>query len=426
MDVQISRLANGITIATHHMPHLESLALGLWVGAGTRSETRAEHGISHLLEHMAFKGTARRSARAIAEAVEAVGGEMNAETGVDTTSYYLRLLKDDVALGLDVLGDIITSPLLDPEELALEKHVILQEIGAAEDVPEDWVFELFQAAAFPDQPIGRSVLGTPDSVRAHTPRDLRRFLDAHYCGPQAVIAAAGNVDHDTLVELAGRHLSPLPARAPAPPEPGIYCGGEAKEARPAKEAQLLLGFRAPDYRDSAFTAAHLFSGILGGGMASRLFQEARESRGLCYSIYSFYWPFADTGLFGIQAASEESDVEELVELILEELRKMAGGVTPIELARAKTQMRAGLLMTLESPIARAGQMARHVLIHGRPLGFEEMIARVDAVTDADLVALAEDIFRSPPTVAAIGPIRRLPGVDDVAAAMGGKAATVSV
>jgi predicted Zn-dependent peptidase len=419
MSIEFSRLENGIAVVTHHMPHLESLALGLWVGAGARSESKREHGISHLLEHMAFKGTTRRTARDIAETIEAVGGEMNAETSVDHTTYYLRLLKNDLALGLDVLGDIVSDPLLDSEELDLEQHVILQEIGAAQDVPEDWVFELFQEAAYPNQAIGRTVLGTPESIRAHTSDDLRRFLGTHYCGPQIVIAAAGNVDHAEVVRRTEEHLGQLSSRRPGPLEPGRYIGGERKETRALREAQILLGFSAPTYADPSFTTAHVFSGILGGGMASRLFQEVRESRGLCYSIYSFYWPFTDTGIFGIQAATSESDIEQLVSVVLDELRKMTDGVSALELGRAQTQLRAGLLMTLESPIARAGQMARHVLLHGRPLSLEEMVERVDAVSEADLVTFATKLLDSPPTLAAIGPVKRLPGVDSIAATMAG-------
>jgi len=420
MGVEHSRLTNGIHVVTHHMPHLESVALGLWVGAGARSEAPSEHGISHLLEHMAFKGTSRRTAREIAEVIEAVGGEMNAETSVDHTTYYLRLLKDDMALGLDVLGDIICDPLLDAEELALEQHVILQEIGAAYDVPEEWVFDLFQQAAYPGQSIGRSILGSPESVSAHTSEDLRRFLHAHYCGSRIVVAAAGNLHHDTVVRLAEEHLSRLPARKPAAPEAGLYKGGESTEARPtAKEAQILLGFAAPSFKDPSFMAAHLFSAILGGGMASRLFQELREERGLCYSIYSFYWPFTDTGLFGIQTATSEDDVEQLVPVVLDELKKMTDGVTAAELGRAKAQLRAGLMMTLESPIARAGQMARHVLIHGRTLTLEETVAKVDAVTADDLAALAAEMIAGAPTLAAIGPVNALPAAAEIAAEMAG-------
>jgi predicted Zn-dependent peptidase len=419
MGVELSTLKNGITVVSHDMPHLESVALGLWVGAGARSERPSEHGISHLLEHMAFKGTHRRSARDIAETIEAVGGEMNAETSVDHTTYYLRLLKDDLALGMDVLGDIISDPLLDREELAVEQHVILQEIGAAYDVAEDWVFELFQEAAYPGQAIGRSVLGTPASVSAHTSGDLRDFLGAHYCGPRIVVAAAGNLDHDALAAMAERHLERLPDNAPVKPEPGVYKGGNSAEARPVKEVQILLGFDAPSFTDPTFGAAHLFSAILGGGMASRLFQELREERGLCYSIYSFYWPFTDTGLFGIQTATSEDDVEELMPVMLTELRKMTDGVSAAELHRAKAQLRAGLLMTLESPIARAGQMARHVLVHGRPLTLEETLAKVEAVTADDLSDLAVQMLGSVPTLAAIGPASALPRADEIRAQIDG-------
>jgi predicted Zn-dependent peptidase len=419
MSVELSHLPNGITVVTHTMPHLESIALGLWVGAGARLEATREHGISHLLEHMAFKGTNKRSAREIAETIEAVGGEMNAETSVDHTTYYLRLLKDDIALGLEVLGDIISDPLLDPDELALEQHVILQEIGAAEDMPEDLVFDFFQEAAFPGQAIGRNVLGTPQSIQSHTRDDLRNFLQTHYCGPRIVVAAAGNLDHDEVVRLAEAHLGRLSDRKPGPPEPGAYRGGERKEVRPLKEAQILLGFPAPTYMEPSFTTAHVFSAILGGGMASRLFQEVRESRGLCYSIYSFYWPFTDTGLFGIQAATSEEELGQLVSVVLDELHKMTDGVAPRELQRAKTQMRAGLLMTLESPIARAGQIARHVLLHGRPLKLEEMLARIDAVENTELVELAGTMLGGAPTLAAIGPLKRLPGVNEIAATIAG-------
>ena len=420
--VEVSRLPNGLTVATHRMPHLESVAMGLWIGAGARSEAPGEHGVSHLLEHMAFKGTRRRDARAIAEEIEAVGGEMNAETAVDHTTFYVRLLKEDVALGLDVLGDIVSDPLLDAEELAREKYVIIQEIGAARDVPEDWVFELFQEAAFPDQPLGRSILGTPESIAAQAPDDLRRFLAGHYCGPASVLAAAGNLDHDGIVRLAERHLARLSAAKPATPAPGSYGGGRRIEERDVQEAQLLMGFPAPPHNHPDFVATHLFSTILGGGMASRLFQEIRESRGLCYSIYSFYWPFADAGLFGIEAAAAGEDVGTLTDMILVELRKMTDGPSASELRRAKALLRSGLLMTLESPIARAGQMARHVLIHGRPLTLEEMVADVERTTSADIARVAAQMVASPPTLAAIGPFGALAAALDVPARATGLAA----
>lgn len=417
MSVELTRLSNGVTVATEAMPHLESVAMGLWVGAGARSETASEHGISHLLEHMAFKGTSRRSAREIAEAIEAVGGEMNAETSVDHTTYYVRLLKDDVPLGLDVLGDIVSNPLFDAGDLEREQHVIIQEIGAAQDAPEDLVFDMFQEAAFPGQAIGRSILGTPDSIGSHTAGDLRRFLRSQYGGARAVLAATGNLDHGAVVRLAEEHLSRLPSGAPIPPDAAHYQGGEQKDVRPLQEAQVLLGFHGPAYTDLNFYAAHLLSAILGGGMASRLFQEIREERGLCYSIYSFYSPYADTGLFGVHAATSEEDLDELMPLVIDELRKTIDGVTAAELRRAKAQLRSGLLMALESPIARAGQIGRQILIHGRPLPLEEMVDKVEAVREADIAATAAEILGSFPTLAAIGPIGSLADVGEYAARM---------
>jgi len=419
MGVEVTRLANGVTVATHAMPHLESVALGVWINTGGRSEAPGEHGISHLLEHMAFKGTERRDARAIAEVIEEVGGEMNAETSVDHTSYYVRILKEDVELGLDVLGDILCHSAFDPAELGREQHVIIQEIGAALDTPEDWVFELFQESAYPDQAIGRSILGTPASIGAQTPDDLRRFLAAHYRGPETVITAAGNLDHAAIVAGAETHFASLSPEKSPKTEPGFYRGGEILQARPLQEAQILLGFEAPGYHDDTLQAAHILSSIVGGGMASRLFQEAREERGLCYSIYSFFWPFADTGIFGVHAATSEEDVDELTKVVADELHKMTDGVSETELKRAKAQLRAGLMMGLESPLARAGQLARHILIYGRPLSFEELVARIESVDARMISDLAAKILSSAPTLAAIGPVGNLPSAGDMARRIAG-------
>jgi predicted Zn-dependent peptidase len=414
MTVELSRLPNGLAVVTHAMPHLESVALGVWFEAGSRSEAAHEHGISHLLEHMAFKGTASRSARDIAETIEALGGDMNAATSVDHTGYYLRLLKEHAEIGIAILGDILCHSAFDTEELAREQHVIVQEIGATLDMPEDLALDLFQEAAFPDQPIGRTILGTADSVRSFTPADLRRFLATHYRGARAVLAAAGHFDHDAIVGWAQEHLAGLPADAPPPPEPGHYRGSRRVEERDLQEVQILLGFEGLAFRDDDLYAARLLAGILGGGMASRLFQEVRESRGLCYSIHAFDWPFADTGIFGIHAATGETDVRELIAVVLDQVRRIPDGVSPSELDRAKAQIRASLLMNLESPAGRAGQMARHVLIHGRPLALEEIVARIEAVSARQIADLAARIVASPPTVAGVGPAGLLPDLAEVA------------
>lgn len=415
MTVQISRLDNGLTVATEHMSHLESAALGIWVDAGSRTETSAEHGISHLLEHMAFKGTARRSASQIAEAIEAVGGEVNAATSTETTSYYARILKDDVPLAIDILSDILQDPKLDPHELRREQHVICQEIGATLDTPDDQVFDLFQAAAFPGQAIGRPILGTPDTVNAFTRDDIGRFLTETYRPGGMILAAAGAVDHASVVELARSRFGTMSARPARPLEAAVYTGGETIEQRDLQEAQVLLGFPGCAYLDDDYYAAQILSSILGGGMASRLFQEVRERRGLCYSIYAFHWAFSDSGLFGIHAATAREDLEELMPVILGEILRLIEGVETAELARVKAQLRAGLLMTLESPMARAGQFARQIAIHGRALEMEELVDHIDAVDRGDLARLAERCFLgAAPTVAAVGPVGELMRRDDIA------------
>ncbi|MCB1500638.1 MAG: insulinase family protein [Bauldia sp.] len=404
MSVRITSLPSGLKVVTHDMSHLESAAIGVWVGAGSRFEEDNEHGLSHLLEHMAFKGTKTRSAADIAEEIEAVGGEVNAATSVETTSYYARVLKADVPLALDILSDILRNSVFDAEELEREQHVILQEIGAALDAPEDRVYDIFAEAAFPGQPIGRTILGTAETVKAAASPMLDSYLGRHYRGPAMVIAAAGAVDHDRLVGLAGDALAGLAADTGPAPVAATYRGGEVREERELMESQIMLGFQGIPYGADDFYTAQILSSIVGGGMSSRLFQEVREKRGLCYSIYAFHWSFADTGIFGVHAATGPEDVAELMPVIVDELDRAAGEIADREVRRARAQLRAGLLMTLESPAARAGQLARQILLFGRIIPPDELVARIEAI-DADRVReLAARIFGGVPTLASVGPI----------------------
>ncbi|MBB3930567.1 putative Zn-dependent peptidase [Kaistia hirudinis] len=421
MTVRVTKLSSGLTVATHAMDHLESAALGVWVGAGSRLEGPAEHGISHLLEHMAFKGTSRRSATDIAEEIEAVGGEVNAATSVETTSYYARILKDDAELAVDILSDILCHSAFDAAELAREQHVIVQEIGASLDTPEDRVFDFFIEGAFPEQPLGRTILGTEETVRRTRPDDLFSYLDRHYHGPSMVLSAAGAVDHDRIVAAAEAQFASLPSSAVPTPPIARYRGGDVRESRPLMEAQVLLGFEGLPYASDDFHAVQILAALLGGGMSSRLFQEVREKRGLCYSIYSFHWSFADTGLFGIHAATGAEDIPELMPVLLGELERAASDISEAELSRARAQLRASLLMSLESPAARAGQLARQMLLFGRPITTEELVARIDAVSVERVRRLAERIFTSgSPTMAAIGPIDKLIERDRIAERLGSR------
>jgi predicted Zn-dependent peptidase len=393
MTVQITTLANGMRVVTHAMPHLETVSLGVWVGVGARSEAVSEHGISHLLEHMAFKGTARRSARGIAEEIESVGGDLNAATSPETTAFYARVLKGDIALALDIVSDILLHPRYDPGELAREKDVILQEIAAAQDSPDEIVFDIVQDLAYPDQPVGRPILGTAESVTAFTPTDLESYLRTHYSPGSMVLAAAGAVDHAELVRLAEAAFSDCAPRDPVIFEPARYVGGIRCGDKPFEQCHILLSFEGPSYRDEAFYASQLLSTMLGGGMSSRLFQEARESRGLCYSIYSYCWGMVDTGLFGVHAATGEDAIPSLISVINSELERIAETAPDaVELARSKAQLKTGLLMSLENSGARAEQLARQLLAYGQPLAIDDLIAKVENVSSESVRAQAEAIF----------------------------------
>ncbi|MEC5289128.1 pitrilysin family protein [Aurantimonas sp. C2-6-R+9] len=420
MSVDITKLSNGLIIATETMPHLESACLGIWVKAGARDEAPEEHGIAHLLEHMAFKGTNRRNARQIAEEIEDVGGEINAATSVETTSYYARVLKNDVPLALDILTDILIDSRFDEQELEREQQVILQEIGAAEDTPDDIVFDHFQEAAYRGQIVGRPILGTRQTVKSFNPGNLRTYLARHYSPDRMIVSAAGAVSHQAIVDqvqaaFGSSAAPPLPLHS-EPRTPAAYTGGEFRQERDLMDAQMVLGFEGRPYYARDFYASQVLSLILGGGMSSRLFQEVRERRGLCYAIYAFHWSFSDSGIFGVHAATGEAELAELAPVIIDELLNAAAGITEVEVTRARAQMRSSLLMSQESPASRAAQIARQLLFNGSTIANEELIGRLDAITAPRLSDLAERLFMGQtPTLAAIGPVSRLPGTGEIVA-----------
>ncbi len=414
MRVKSTVLDNGMTILTDNMPHLETAAMGVWVKSGSRSERADEHGISHLLEHMAFKGTAKRSSRDIAEAIENVGGELNAATSVEHTGYFARVLKDDTVLAADILSDILLNSAFDEKELEREQHVILQEIGASHDDPDDQVYDLFQAAAFPDQSMGRPILGTAQSVESFKPDHLRAYMDRNYVGDQMIMVAAGNVEHDALVDLAADRFSGLKATGAPEPVKSNYIGGDNRAASDHEQVHMVLGLEGRAYNSDGFYAAQVLSRILGGGMSSRLFQEVRERRGLCYSIYSFHWAFADSGIFGVAAATGEQEAAELVPVVLDELAKATQNITEKEVVRVRNQIRAGLLMSLESPSARAGQLARQQILWGRPIPLQETVDRISAITADRVMQIAGEILdTNKPTMSCVGPLSNVPTYDAV-------------
>ncbi|MDM9623659.1 pitrilysin family protein [Rhizobium sp. S96] len=425
MTVECTRLKSGLTVVTQTMQHLESVALGVWIKSGSRNETTDEHGIAHLLEHMAFKGTARRSAREIAEEIEDVGGEVNAATSTETTSYYARVLKDHVPLAVDILADILTESAFDEEELEREKQVILQEINAANDTPDDVVFDKFSETAYRDQTLGRAILGTPQTVVSFTPQQIRGYLGRNYTTDRMFVVATGAVQHDEFVRMVEDRFASLPTTPSATPvmEPAKYIGGNIRETRDLMDAQILLGFEGKAYHARDFYCSQILANILGGGMSSRLFQEVREIRGLCYSIYAFHWGFSDTGIFGIHAATGGENLPELVPVIIDELHKSSAKIENKEIERARAQIRAQLLMGQESPAARAGQIARQMMLYGRPISNPEMMERLEGITVDRLTDLAGRLFfDTVPTLSAIGPLEHLAPMEDIAASLSAPAA----
>ncbi|MGO1120237.1 M16 family metallopeptidase [Rhodovibrionaceae bacterium A322] len=412
MTIEITRLPNGLTVASDRMETVESVTLGLWVGVGTRHEPAAVNGVAHLLEHMVFKGTTRRSALDIAEEIEAVGGTLNAYTGRESTAYHAKVLSGDLPLAIDMLSDILQNSVFDEDELLREKQVVLQEIGQANDTPDDIIFDLSQELAYPDQPLGWSVLGRPEVVSSLDRKSVMDYMSSRYGADRMVFAAAGKVDHDDLVKRVAAAFDGLSGRGEIVCDQPRYRGGDLREARDLEQVHMILGFdgvglKAPDYYDAA-----VFSTLLGGGMSSRLFQEIREKRGLVYSIFSYAACHTDSGLFGIYAGTGKEAAGELLPVICSELKKVvADGVSDKELNRAKTQLKASILMSRERTSARAELLANQLLVHGRHSSVEETVAKIEAVDKAALSAFGAKLLRSAPTLTGLGPVAELTGYD---------------
>ncbi len=415
MSVQVTTLSNGLRVVTDRMSSVETVAVGVWVAAGTRHETADVNGISHLLEHMAFKGTARRSAQAIAEEMDNVGGQLNAYTSRDHTAYFAKVLKENLPLAVDILSDILLNSTMDPEELAREQHVVVQEIYQADDTPDDIIFDHHQATAFPNQPMGWPVLGKEPIVRSITSERLKAYMAGNYAADSMVVSAAGNVDHDIFVALIENAFGTLPKSSAVSEVPSVYNGGDYREKRKLEQVHLVLGFGGLAYDDADFYNLGALSTLLGEGMSSRLFQEIREKRGLAYSVYSSTQSFSDCGIFSIYMGTGRADVPKLIPVLCEEIKKVHDGVTQDEVKRARAQIKSGLLMSLESPSSRCGQRARQIMIYGHPLSTDEIIAKVEAVDAGGITRTAARIFSSAPTMAALGELKTLESLDAIRA-----------
>lgn len=416
--VRSTRLESGLTILTEEMPGRGSIALGVWVGAGGRFERSEACGAAHLLEHMLFKGTEHRTAEEISLAIETVGGSMNAYTGREATAFYARLLKEDTELGLDVIADMLTHSVFRNQDYECERQVILQEVGMYLDQPDAAVFDNFQAAAFPDLPLGRPILGEAGLIDKMPKADMIRYFEDCYVTGRTVVAATGAVHHEHFVALVAEKMQNFKVGFPEAATLCHYVGGESREARDLEQTQLVLGFQGFSLYDPLFHAGSMMTTILGGSMSSRLFQEVREKRGLAYSIGAGNSAWSDVGVVSISAGTAPGDVGELINVTCDEVCKIAEDVREDELERVRTIVRASTIMESESAMARVDHTAHNQLIFGRPISDAETLEKIEAVTLEDVRCAARHLLKAPITVAGLGPIEALASRDKIAARLG--------
>lgn len=393
MSARLHRLANGVRVVCDPMPGLETLALSVVAGRGARWEDEARSGWSHLLEHMVFKGAGDRSARDIVEVIEAEGGQLNAATGYERTSFQTRALAGGLPLAMQVTADLLLRPTLSPDDLVREKQVVGQEIAEAADTPDDLVFELAQAAAWAGQPLGRPILGTVKSLKHATPADLAVWRAHLYAPDRLVVSAAGAVNEDELLRQAEAAFGHLPVHEAESPPPARFTGGISARDRRLEQAHLVLLLPAVGAADDDYFVLRLFAEALGGGMSSRLFQEARERRGLAYAIDAWADTYADVGALGIYAGCAARDAAELARIAAGEIAALASGVGAAELARAKAQLKAHMFMSREQPLSRAEQSAGQTLMFDRLYPAAEIAAAIDAVTADDFARLGQRLVQ---------------------------------
>jgi len=404
MNGVLHMLENGVRVYLDPMPSLETVALGVWARAGAVDERAEEHGVAHLLEHMAFKGTENRSARDIAEDIEAVGGYLNAATSHQRTGYYARVLKDDIALGLDILSDILLNPVFDAGELAKEKEVVVQEIGEAADTPDDVVFDLLQAASWDGHPLARTILGTRESVRAQSPASLKGFMARGYRPEAMIVAASGKLEAAPFLELAARYFGGINGGAGAVARSApAFKGGLRHDARAIEQTHLALSFPGVSARDDDFFATRVFADLLGGGMSSRLFQTIREERGLAYSVYAFADGYEHCGLAGAYVAADAEQIAEAARLVRQQMEDVAKNPTEREIDRARAMLRASIMMSLESPAARIENAVGQLFTLERTLSPDEISERLDAVAIDDVKRCAARALSGPVSAAMVGP-----------------------
>ncbi len=409
MQHQQTILENGLRIITAERPQSETVSLGIWVNTGSAYETEDINGVSHFVEHMVFKGSKKRNSIQISEEIENVGGQNNAYTSREFTAFYAKMLKNDVELALDVIADFILNPTFPLDEMIKEKEVVVQEIKQSIDTPDDVIFDYFQETAFPNQPLGRTILGPKENVRAFTPEIIQAYMKTNYAANNTVVVAVGNVKHENFVNMVKARMSNYQAQTSFKIAQQVYSGGHYQEVRPIEQAHVLIGYKGVEYKNPLYYPISIFSTIFGGGMSSRLFQEIREKRGLVYSVYSYHSSQTSTGLFGIYAGTSADQLNTLIPVIADEIKKTLNEkVTDKELNRAKVQLKASMLMALESSSSTAEVIARQMLLHNRVIPTEEIVAKIDNVTKDDILKAAQTLFSSNPTYALLGDLKEYP------------------
>lgn len=413
MSKNLTKLDNGIHVITDTVPHVESVAIGVWASVGTRYEDMNDNGVAHMVEHMLFKGTPSRSAQKIAEEIENVGGYMNAYTGRETTGYYTHMLKEDADLALNVLSDMVQHSTMDEDELSRERGVVIQEIGMYADTPDELVFDVFQETAYPDQIIGAPILGTVDIIQNMQQKTLKNYVQQFYTGKNLYISGAGNISHDNFAQKIEALFCDLPQDQDTKFEQATYKGGDYRAQKDLEQLHLILGFQGLAKTDPDFYALKALSSVLSGGSASRLKQEVREKRGLVYSIYGFSSSFMDDGIFGIYAGMSPDKVEELLPVTCDEILKIQQNITDEELARVKAKMKAALLKGQESMVRRMDTQAKYFMTHGKLPDIHNQTSKINALQKEDLFRVAKRLFSSVPTISAIGDVSRLEDYDKI-------------
>ncbi len=412
--IRTTTFANGLRIASDTIDHVETVALGVWLNIGTRHEKKSENGIAHMLEHMAFKGTANRTALDISKAIEDVGGYMNAYTSREMTAYYVRVLRKDVELAVDILSDILQNSAFDATEFAREQGVVLQEIGRSNDTPDDVVFDYFQETCFGDHPMGWATLGTEDIIKSLKPNAVKAYMDRHYGVKNMVFCAAGRVDHDELCGLVDKYFTKLTDKGDQTPRPAEYVGGDFRQEKDLEQVHVVLGLPTVNMFDSTYYDYMILASVLGGGMASRLFHEIREKRGLVYTISADQYSYTDAGMLTVYAGTGPKEVAELLPVVCSELKRAAMTITEEEVNRSKNQMQAGMLMGLESTSNRCERLAKHMHLFGRSIPMEEVLEKLGRVNAKSVQAACQKVLAGKPTLTTLGLVEHVMAYNDLA------------